>query len=370
MIDTNELRRLAQAAMHPVTKGRWMRLFGERTVYDRMEDGCRGIPIVATDHFPPSLQEAAYLDFIAAANPATVSELLDRLERAESECLEQARFNGMGSEREAALMAKLEAAEKDIAVKEEVIDSLAAVVKRLDAQCDAAERERDECNRRRLEAADHFAAQTALMKKKYDDLRAKIEVMEEDAAHHKALAESALRVAKGWEDKCVELRAKITEMEQQEPVAWRTFDGEGGYDYRSYEDNENYKLGWDARNPNHIGWVEPLYVLPGALPTPSVPAVTATAYRWRYRGAIMWQYGELTEKNARLAEEHNHEVQPLYAEPISARSAPNVPTGWKLVPIKPTFEMLDKGSDQSDGYVSVAEAVWDAMIAAAPEAKP
>ena len=66
----------------------------------------------------------------------------------------------------------LEAAEKDIAMKEEVIDSLAAVVKRLDAQCDAAERERDECNRRRLEAADHFAAQTALMKQKYDDRRA------------------------------------------------------------------------------------------------------------------------------------------------------------------------------------------------------
>ena len=60
------------------------------------------------------------------------------------------------------------------------------------------------------------------------------------------------------------LRVKVAEMEQQEPVAWRTFDGEGGYDYRSYEDNENYKLGWDARNPNHIGWVEPLYALPGA----------------------------------------------------------------------------------------------------------
>ena len=58
------------------------------------------------------------------------------------------------------------------------------------------------------------------------------------------------------------LRAKIARMEQQEPVAWRTFDGEGGYDYRSYEDNENYKLGWDARNPNHIGWVEPLYPAP------------------------------------------------------------------------------------------------------------
>lgn len=48
--------------------------------------------------------------FIQAAD---MDELLDRLEAAESECLEQARLNGMGSEREAALMAKLEAAEKE-----------------------------------------------------------------------------------------------------------------------------------------------------------------------------------------------------------------------------------------------------------------
>jgi hypothetical protein len=47
--------------------------------------------------------------------------------------------------------------------------------------------------------------------------------------------------------------------EQAEPVAWRTFDGEGGYDYRTYDDNENYRDEWDMRNPNHKGWVEPLY---------------------------------------------------------------------------------------------------------------
>lgn len=87
---------------------------------------------------------------LGALQPEEVAELLDRLEAAESECLEQARLNGMGSEREAALMAKLEAAEK----------------------------ERDECNRRRLEAADHFAAQTELMKKKYDELRVKVAEME------------------------------------------------------------------------------------------------------------------------------------------------------------------------------------------------
>jgi hypothetical protein len=49
---------------------------------------------------------------------------------------------------------------------------------------------------------------------------------------------------------------------EQEPVAWRTFDGEGGYDYRTYDDNENYRDEWDKRNPNHKSWVEPLYTHP------------------------------------------------------------------------------------------------------------
>ena len=149
MIDTNELRRLAQAAMHPVTKGRWMRLFGERTVYDRMEDGCRGIPVVSTPVSPPHPFEAACLDFIAAANPAAVIEILDRLEAAESECLEQARLNGMGGEREAALMAKLEAAEIERDSAKKLADSLALALNTSNHERDAlrakvAERERQE----------------------------------------------------------------------------------------------------------------------------------------------------------------------------------------------------------------------------------
>ena len=198
MIDTNELRRLAQAAMHPVTKGRWMRLFGERTVYDRMEDGCRGIPVVSTPVSPPHPFEAACLDFIAAANPAVVIEILDRLEAAESEALEQARLNGMGAEREAALLAKLEAAEKE-----------------------------------------------------RDALRSKIETAENDDAHQKALAASALRVAEGWERKCGELRAKIEAMERQEPVAWCATDETGTV--------------IEALGMNHSRRFDtPLYLTPGA----------------------------------------------------------------------------------------------------------
>lgn len=49
---------------------------------------------------------------------------------------------------------------------------------------------------------------------------------------------------------------------KDEPVAWRTFDGEGGYDYRTYDMNENYANEWNERNPKHNGWVEPLYTAP------------------------------------------------------------------------------------------------------------
>ena len=105
-ININELRRLAQAAL------------------------------IGPDGF--SMHWLKLLkDFQEEANPSVICELIDRLEMAESDALEQARLSGMGSEREAALMAKLEAAEKDIALKERIIDSLGselnAVAKERDA---------------------------------------------------------------------------------------------------------------------------------------------------------------------------------------------------------------------------------------------
>lgn len=71
-LDLHALARLADGA----TQGRWMRLFGERTVYALMSDGCRGNAIVRSDITPPSLKEAANLDFIAACSPETIHELL------------------------------------------------------------------------------------------------------------------------------------------------------------------------------------------------------------------------------------------------------------------------------------------------------
>lgn len=45
-----------------------------------------------------------------------------------------------------------------------------------------------------------------------------------------------------------------------EPFACATFNGEGSYDLRLYEDNESYRDEWIARNgERYKDWVMPLY---------------------------------------------------------------------------------------------------------------
>ena len=113
MIDIKVLRRLAQAA----TPGPWKML--------PVGDGRQKFTVVNSEFLSiltvpdeggatfGTVYDEADTRFIAAANPVTVIELLDRLEEAESDCLEQARLNGMGASREAALMAKLEVVGKE-----------------------------------------------------------------------------------------------------------------------------------------------------------------------------------------------------------------------------------------------------------------
>ena len=113
---------------------------------------------------------------------------------------------------------------------------------------EAAEKERDALRA----AVRHEADCVEACKSEIERLRAKLEATEEDRSRF--LVEIGRLCAQ-----CGALRARIEEMENQEPVR----------------------------------------------------LVTAVAYRWRYRGAIKWQYGELTEEVARLAKEHNHEVQAL-----------------------------------------------------------
>lgn len=55
---------------------------------------------------------------------------------------------------------------------------------------------------------------------------------------------------------------------------------------------------------------------------------------------------------------------------VDVATDPAVNGGWKLVPVVSTDEMDSAGSEHCDGYLSTAQVVWDAMLAAAPEAKP
>ena len=105
MININELRRLAQAATPHV--GRACKYQDAHWLREGHVDFENADLFIASER---PQEDAA---FYAAANPATVIELLDRLEDAKSDALEQARLNGMGASREAALMAKLEVAEKE-----------------------------------------------------------------------------------------------------------------------------------------------------------------------------------------------------------------------------------------------------------------
>ena len=83
-IDINKLRRLAQAA----TPGGWYvargnYVYGVKEVTDGEEVWH---PVIAcTDDDEVSINFEGNANFIAAANPATISELLDRLDTAEKE---------------------------------------------------------------------------------------------------------------------------------------------------------------------------------------------------------------------------------------------------------------------------------------------
>ena len=301
-IDINKLRRLTQAA----TPGPWVN-------YGR-QPSAAGLPYSAvaaktllvrvySEAYGDFEQETANAEFIAAANPAAVSELLDRFE----------------------------AAENDVALKERVIDALGS-------ELNAVANERDA------------------------------------------------------------LRAKVAEMGKQEPVAWCATD-ETGTAIEALGMNQSRRF--DTA----------LYLAPGAQaqPAPSVPDT--------YAAGINAVAAMLQSKADEYAKEHGHDdmgglsfgpgmggeikmdyytnlielvddVRTMLATLpkgrhmlgvigtygvdgyVPAQPAPSVPDGYKLVPIVSTIEMDNAGADHCDGCWNTAQAVWDAMLAAAPEAKP
>ena len=69
-------------------------------------------------------------------------------------------------------------------------------------------------------------------------------------------------------------------------------------------------------------------------------------------------------------EEARTKLNNLIGFHVDVATEPAVNGGWKLVPIEPTEEMYNAGANHCDGYWSTAQAVWDAMLDVAPEAKP
>jgi hypothetical protein len=101
----------------------------------------------------------------------------------------------------------------------------------------------------------------------------------------------------------------------QEPVAWREFDGEGGYTYFAYENNETWRDDYIERNgEKYADWVEPLYTTPPAAPVqePVIDHSCKDTYELIMKWADIYaaQTGELysqaaqdPSKAARMADE-------------------------------------------------------------------
>ena len=244
-IDINKLRRLAQAA----TPGPWYAT-GKLTRYveARIDGGliqevaaCG--PTKADGGYGP--QQEANARLIAAANPAAISELLDRLEAAEKERDEVAQ--------------QLVQSEQGKRKVNEECDALRAKIASINEAWKSADR-----------------ACHDLTEKVIPNLREQVEAAESDAAHQRALAESALRVAEGWERKCDTLRAKIAEMEQQEPVGVLHVGSCYGEELQDWEFEAN-QCACDKLNEAYVSNPTslPLYTLPGAQ---AQPAKNAVAY--------------------------------------------------------------------------------------------
>lgn len=237
-IDTNELRLLTQAALA----------------------GPDGVSL----NWIKLLQ-----DFQQKASPAVISELLDRLE----------------------------AAEKDIALKERVIDALGSELNAVaNERLEAVEKERDALRSLVVMRFDHDHPPQFTQGYEPHELNepvtaehcrwfvAEIERLRAEVAHIKEVEfpRKAQAVADGWRGKCERLEAKITEMERQEPVAFALYSGwafKAAYhkEHEACDQRDRRQLSADLGGSLEAYRVVPLYALPGAQPAPIEMSITTGA---------------------------------------------------------------------------------------------
>jgi len=114
---------------------------------------------------------------------------------------------------------------------------------------------------------DELRAELATAKARMTELRKAVaEIIGTDPATWPIHGNASLAIAAN----IALMRAELDAIKQQNPAAWREFDGEGGYIYYDFAGNENRKAEWDERyrnSPQYLrGWLEPLYTVPGAQP--------------------------------------------------------------------------------------------------------
>lgn len=159
-----------------------------------------------------------------------------------------------------------------------------------------------------------------------------------------------------------------TQSEAASQVAWRTFDGEGGYEYRDFEGNENYAEEWVRRNPYHKGWVEPLYTHEAPAQAEAVRPVA-----WRYERLIQLVGDHDAKWHVYLEEEppcdswETRNLRPLtYADthPAPAQAVPDALAMLRSLGPKPW-----ETSAEAHAQTRLINDFADAMLSASPEDK-
>lgn len=92
----------------------------------------------------------------------------------------------------------------------------------------------------------------------------------------------------------VALESKPAAQPQGEPVAWKNFDGEGGFDFT--EDKETAER-WKISNGSFTGWLTPLYAEQSA---PVAVDETAEFSKWTHEVIAESRIGDVTLKVQRM----------------------------------------------------------------------
>jgi len=195
------------------------------------------------------------------------------------------------------------------------------------------------------------------------ELLDRLEAAENDSARYKALAESALRIAKGWEGKCYELRAKIVEMERQKPVAWL-------HETRRDSDvvTSAVKHVWGKVAVGSLAaYSIPLYLAHGAQPAPSVPGGWLRAID---EALVVTHLGVANAEDS--YEDAKRKLDALIGWHCDVVTDPAVNGGWKLVPVEilDRFPEINQNNYNHDDVCNLNAWGVELVLAAAPEAKP